>query len=191
MTKGANWLSDTARDVLRYGIEGITIKDLVDAFENKYKSRDACWAALSRLTKKLNAQGYITLLGGRRTRSLITTIKGKDQIKRDLSLKLPTQARLRLHGKKSATLDSTNKLEELLLEVLAKYGELTIQDLATSLQVEETKISNIVQQLWEKRILFKATKTIGQVEVQLFYLNWKLAHEPLHKIISSDSNEDV
>lgn len=190
LTKGTTWISETARSVLLHGIEGISIKELVDVLENNYKSRDACWAAISRLTKKLNDQGFIELQGEKRARFLITTVKGKSQIGRDIILKLPIQTRLKDGAKRILKTGVRDKLEDLILELLAKRGELTIRDIANYLNVQDSIVSSEVQHLSEKEILTKDIKKIKQVEVPFYHLNWRKALGPLSKIIPKHVPEE-
>ncbi len=195
MTKKAHQLSKTAKRVLLQGIDGITIKELVDALEDNYKSRDACWAAISRLTKKLNERGLIKLQGGKRSRFLTTTIDGKLQVQKEIPFNLPPRSRLKSSARTAINSEVQVKLEDLILEILAKHGELTIQDLANFLDVEEQVISRHVFQLTKKKILSREIKIIKQTRIPYYYLNWTLVHEPLAKIIQeketsrNESNE--
>ncbi|MHA1144192.1 MAG: hypothetical protein ACTSRW_05595 [Candidatus Helarchaeota archaeon] len=180
MTKKAHQLSKTAKRVLLQGIDGITIKELVDALEDNYKSRDACWAAISRLTKKLNERGLIKLQGGKRSRFLTTTIDGKLQVQKEIPFNLPPRSRLKSSARTAINSEVQVKLEDLILEILAKHGELTIRH---------------IFQLTRKKILSREIKIIKQTRIPYYYLNWTLVHEPLAKIIQeketsrNESNE--
>ncbi|MHC1591484.1 MAG: hypothetical protein ACXQS8_05320 [Candidatus Helarchaeales archaeon] len=188
MTKAARWLSDTAKKVLLHGIDGISIKDLVDELEGNYKSRDACWAAISRLTKSLNEKGLIQIQGKNRTRFLITTLKGKDKIKKDLPLNLPEKIRLKTSANSVVKSNSSDKLDDLIMEILAKRGELTIQDLSNFLNVDENVLSLRVENLVRKKILTKETRMIKKNSIEFYYLNWTLVHGPISKIIPEDND---
>ena len=156
--------------------------DLVDLMLEKYSNKDTCWAAVSRTVKRLAKLGLIEDKEKNRFDFIKTTSKGKLLVQHKVPLELITDDRIKFLIQELKTRENeTEKIQEIILEILSKYGRQTASDLGDFLEISSEKIKAMLDEMGDK--LKKEVISVNEKEQTYYFINWKLIFSPIKKIL--------
>ncbi|NHI92869.1 MAG: hypothetical protein EAX96_10240 [Candidatus Lokiarchaeota archaeon] len=182
MTRIQKKIGATGEKILVYCINGRSMADLVDLMLEQYSSRDTCWAAISRTVKRLASLDLIEDKEKERFNFIKTTSKGRLLVQEKIPLELISDDRIKflIQEMKSRELD-LDKLKELILEILSKFGRQTANDLSKFLQISSDIIVKVLNEMDDK--LKKEVIIVNEKEETYYFINWKLIFSPIKKIL--------
>ena len=156
--------------------------DLVDLMLEKYANKDTCWAAVSRTVKRLASLGLIEDKEKNRFEFIKTTSKGKILVQHKVPLELITDDRIKFLIQELKNRENeSDKIKEIILEILSKYGRQTVSELSDFLEISDDEIKKILDEMGDK--LKKEVISINEKNMTYFFINWKLIFSPIKKIL--------
>lgn len=180
------WLSELSKNILILSENGISISEIVNRLHKNYKSKQTCWAAISRACKKLARKNLLTLYKrNSRVQEVLTTINGKKLIHEhcsDLEI-LSLQGNITKFQQRSREITELTEnenynmnpeIKKLILQILAKYGELTLEGISYCLELPQSEVINLLDQMIRSSLILR----IENLDIK-FQINWKYLFLPV------------
>jgi len=196
-------ISELGKNVLILAENGISISEIVNILHKKYNSKRTCWAAVSRICKNLSQKSLLELYKkNNRVEYIQTTLQGKKLI-RDICDDLEIisfgheieqfQKMSRIIKEQSnyssnpMNLINNNEIKKLILQILAKYGELSRSSLARCLELDEKILSEILNSMINSSLILKL-RSQNNPNIIKYQLNWKYLFLPIKNICDKNTN---
>ena len=196
-TKSEKWISDLQKKILIISENGIYISQIVNRLQKNYNSKQTAWAAISRICKNLSKKNLLELQKkNSRVKYVQTTIQGKNLIRElcndleiialnpsmrqfnDISKKIKKKINFSKNPEKLLNNEDMNKL---ILEILAKYGELSLKGLSHCIDLPELLLKNILNNLINSSYILRI-KNPKEINDDNFQLNWGYLLLPIKNI---------
>ncbi|MHA1309336.1 MAG: hypothetical protein ACTSWR_05420 [Candidatus Helarchaeota archaeon] len=195
--KSEKWLSDLGKSILILSENGILISEIVNKLQKRYNSKQTCWASISRTCRILANKNLLELFKkNNRVESVQTTLKGK-QLIRDLCTDLEIIAinqsikkyrNISENLKEKLNFSNNNmelinsyEIKKLILEILAKYGELTLTGISQCVDLPTPILSKILDNMKENSLILQNSLSDKNDYIK-YQINWKYLFLPIKNI---------
>ncbi|MBD3228684.1 MAG: hypothetical protein GF329_10915 [Candidatus Lokiarchaeota archaeon] len=187
------WLSNLGKRILILSENGTTISKVVNILQKNYNNKQTCWAAISRACKKLSNKNLLKLFKkNNRVNSIRTTIHGKKLIRQHctdleiLSLK-QNIAKIQQKSKKIKSksdidnIKDNQDVQKLILEVLARYGELDTDGICFCIKIPNPLVREILDEMVKTSLIMRINEN-DTSSTEKFLINWKYLFLPLKSV---------
>ncbi|MHA1269115.1 MAG: hypothetical protein ACTSPY_04950 [Candidatus Helarchaeota archaeon] len=191
------WISELNKSILLLSQNGISISEVVNLLQKNYNSKQTCWAAISRTCKNLANKKLLEVIKrNKRVVHIQTSLLGKkliyeicDELEilsntpkikmyREISTKIKHKIN---YSSNSENLIDNDEIRKLILEILAKYGELTLHGLSYCIDIPEILLDKILNNMIDSSLILRV-KDNDRDDINKFQINWKYLFLPIKKI---------